>query len=106
MVREKERLFAIGKTVKHRAFRNILKNLKNLRLRWRSNHEYWNVLLFLDDAASHHSDLKLKNVKIVFFSSKHNMILPALVSKQYKNFKFLCKSLILKDILLQNLLIS
>ncbi|XP_067620077.1 uncharacterized protein [Eurosta solidaginis] len=86
---EKERLFVIGKSARHRAFRNI--NLNNLPATWRSNKKAWmasdlmtdflvqfdrkmqlqerNVVLFLDNAASHPRDLKLKNVKVIFLTA-------------------------------------
>lgn len=119
MAGESEKLLVIGKAARPRAFRKL--NLNSLPVTWRSNKKAWmttelmteflkmfdkrmglqkrKVLLFLDNATSHPSDLKLKNVKIHFLPPNTTAFCQPLDQGIIKTFKTFYRSAILKHIL-------
>lgn len=119
MAGEKEKLLAIGKASKPRAFKNLVK--ENLPVTWKSNTKSWmtseimsewlenfdrkmgaqnrKILLFLDNAASHPKHSNLKNIKIHFLHPNCTSISQPLDQGVIKNFKHNYRTLILKHLL-------
>lgn len=119
MAGDKQDLLVIGKAARPRALKNVA--IKNLPASWKSNKKAWmtreimsewllqfdrkmgmqkrQVILFLDNAASHPRELKLKNVKIIFLPPNTTSVCQPLDQGIIQNFKFNYRHLILKHVL-------
>lgn len=119
MAGDKEKLLVIGKAFKPRAFKNL--NKDTLPVTWKSNSKSWmtskimnewleefdrrigaqkrQILLFLDNAASHPKQNNLRNIKIHFLPPNCTSISQPLDQGIIKNFKHNYRTLILKHLL-------
>lgn len=115
----KEKLVVIGKAARPRAFKNI--DLRKLPVTWCHNRKSWmtsdlmtsflvefdnrmrnqkrNILLFLDNAASHPREIKLTNIKLIFLPPNTTAYCQPLDQGIIKNFKFWYRSFICKHLI-------
>lgn len=106
----------IGKAARPRALKNV--PLNRLPATWTSNKKAWmtrsimtdwlldmdkrmgfqkrKILLFLDNAGSHHRELNLKNIKIIFLPPNTTSVCQPLDQGIIQNFKFFYRRQILK----------
>lgn len=118
---EFEQPLVIGKAKKPRCFKNI--NPKTLSVHWYSNKKSWmtqeimsewlialdermvkknrQILLFLDNASSHPTNLKLKSVKLVFFPPNATSLLQPLDQGIIWSFKVHYKKFFLRHVISQ-----
>lgn len=116
---EKEPLLVIGKAARPRAFKKL--DLKLLPVVWKSNKRAWmttdimmdwlsefdrkmgrqkrKILLFMDNAGSHPTGMKLKNIKILFLPPNTTACCQPLDQGIIRNFKVFYRQLILRQIL-------
>ena len=119
MIGEKEKLLVIGKAARPRAFKNM--KISDLPAYWKHNKKAWmtgdimaewlmqfdrrmlrekrNILLFLDNAASHPKDIILKNIKIVFLPPNTTSVCQPLDQGVIKNFKVHYRTAIIQNLL-------
>lgn len=114
-----EKLLVIGKSARPRAFQRI--DIDSLPVTYKSNKKSWmtsdimsewlhrfdrkmtaerrQILLFLDNAASHPRELQLRNIKVIFLPPNSTACCQPLDQGIIKNFKTWYRSLILKHVL-------